>query len=43
MSARSCFDTNVLVYADDKDAPAAKQRCALELVAELRNGSGVAR
>ena len=42
MSARSFFDTNVLVYADDKDAPAAKQRSALELVAEHRRaGTGV--
>jgi predicted nucleic acid-binding protein len=35
MSARSFFDTNVLVYADDKAAPA-KQRRALELVADHR-------
>jgi len=42
MSARSFFDTNVLVYADDKDAPPAKQRCAVELVAEHRRaGTGV--
>ena len=41
MSARSFFDTNVLVYADDKSAPA-KQRRALELVAEHRRaGTGV--
>lgn len=41
MSTRSFFDTNVLVYADDKAAPA-KQRRALELVAEhRRNGTGV--
>jgi predicted nucleic acid-binding protein len=41
MSARSFFDTNVLVYADDKGAPA-KQRRALELVAEHRRArSGV--
>jgi predicted nucleic acid-binding protein len=41
MSARSFFDTNVLVYADDKAAPA-KQRRALELVAEHRRaGTGV--
>jgi predicted nucleic acid-binding protein len=41
MSARSFFDTNVLVYADDKAAPA-KQRRALELVAEHRlAGTGV--
>ena len=41
MSARSFFDTNVLVYADDKAAPA-KQRRALELVAEhWRAGTGV--
>ena len=35
MSARSFFDTNVLVYADDKATPA-KQRRALDLVAEHR-------
>ena len=35
MAARSFFDTNVLVYADDKAAPA-KQRRAIELVAEHR-------
>lgn len=35
MSARSFFDTNVLIYADDKAAPA-KQRTALDLVAEHR-------
>jgi predicted nucleic acid-binding protein len=35
MSARSFFDTNVLVYADDKAAPA-KQRRAIDLVAEHR-------
>ena len=41
MSARSFFDTNVLVYADDKAAPA-KQRRALELIAEHRRaGTGV--
>ncbi len=41
MSARSFFDTNVLVYADDKAAPA-KQRRAIELVAEHRRaGTGV--
>jgi len=41
MSARSFFDTNVLVYADDKAAPA-KQRRALELAAEhRRSGTGV--
>src|ERR1700682_5045634 len=41
MSARSFFDTNVLVYADDKATPA-KQRRALELVAEHRRaGTGV--
>lgn len=33
MPARSFFDTNVLIYADDKAAPA-KQRRALELVAD---------
>jgi len=41
MSARSFFDTNVLVYTDDKAAPA-KQRRAIELVAEHRRaGTGV--
>ena len=35
MSARSFFDTNVLVYADDKAAPA-KQRRALAVIAEHR-------
>ena len=35
MSVRSFFDTNVLIYADDKAAPA-KQRRALELLAEHR-------
>jgi predicted nucleic acid-binding protein len=35
MRARSFFDTNVLVYADDKAAPA-KQRRALHLIAEHR-------
>jgi predicted nucleic acid-binding protein len=37
MSARSFFDTNVLIYPDDKAAPA-KQRRALELLAEHRRG-----
>jgi len=41
MSARSFFDTNVLVYADDNAAPA-KQRRAVDLVAEHRGaGTGV--
>jgi predicted nucleic acid-binding protein len=41
MTARSFFDTNVLVYADDR-ASAAKQRRAIELVAEHRRaGTGV--
>ena len=35
MPARSFFDTNVLVYADDK-AVVTKQRRAIELVAEHR-------
>jgi len=35
MPARSFFDTNVLIYADDKAFPA-KQRKALDLVAEHR-------
>ena len=41
MSGRSFFDTNVLVYSDDGDAPS-KQTRALELIAEhRRNRSGV--
>jgi predicted nucleic acid-binding protein len=41
MAARSFFDTNVIVYSDDKSAPA-KQRRALELLAEHRRaGTGV--
>ncbi|MGB8916021.1 MAG: PIN domain-containing protein [Candidatus Sulfotelmatobacter sp.] len=41
MPARSFFDTNVLLYADDKAAPA-KQKRALALVAEHRRaGTGV--
>jgi predicted nucleic acid-binding protein len=41
MAARSFFDTNVLIYTDDKAAPA-KQRRALDLVAEHRRaGTGV--
>ena len=35
MRARTFFDTNVLVYTDDKAAPA-KQRRALDLIAEHR-------
>ena len=35
MSDRSFFDTNILIYTDDKATPA-KQRRALELVAEHR-------
>ena len=35
MPVRSFFDPNVLIYADDKAAPA-KQRKALDLVAEHR-------
>ena len=41
MNARSFFDTNVLLYADDESAPA-KQRCSRDLVAEhRRSGTGV--
>jgi predicted nucleic acid-binding protein len=41
MNVRSFFDTNVLVYADDKASPA-KQRRAIALVAEQRRaGTGV--
>jgi predicted nucleic acid-binding protein len=35
MPVRSFFDTNVLIYADDRGTPA-KQRRALELIAEHR-------
>jgi len=35
MSVRSFFDTNVLIYADDKGAPA-KQRRSLDLIEEHR-------
>jgi predicted nucleic acid-binding protein len=37
MSARSFFDTNILVYSDDDDAPA-KQQLARDLVYEHRRG-----
>ena len=41
MPLRSFFDTNVLIYADDKAAPA-KQRRAVDLVIEHRRaGTGV--
>jgi len=41
MSARSYFDTNVLVYTDDKATPT-KRRKALALVTEhRRSGTGV--
>jgi predicted nucleic acid-binding protein len=41
MSVRSFFDTNILIYADDKSAPA-KQKRALDLVAAHRRaGTGV--
>lgn len=41
MSVRSFFDTNILVYSDDKAAPA-KQGRAVELIAEHRRaGTGV--
>jgi predicted nucleic acid-binding protein len=35
MPTRSFFDTNILIYTDDKAAPA-KQRRALDLIAEHR-------
>lgn len=35
MTDRSFFDTNILVYADDKGAPA-KQRRSIELVTQQR-------
>lgn len=37
MSARSFLDTNILVYTDDRSAPA-KRRRSIELVAEHRRG-----
>ena len=41
MSARSFFDTNVLLYTDDADAPD-KRRVALDLLAQhRRDGTGV--
>jgi len=41
MSARSFFDTHILVYADDAATPG-KQRRAVELIAEHRRaGTGV--
>ena len=41
MSVRSFFDTNILVYADDKAAPA-KRRRSIDLIAEHRRArSGV--
>lgn len=41
MSVRSFFDTNILVYADDKSTPS-KQKRAIELVAQHRRaGTGV--
>ena len=41
MPARSFFDSNILIYTDDHDAPS-KQAHALEVVAEARrNGIGV--
>ena len=41
MPVRSFFDTNILVYADDKAAPA-KQRRSIDLIAEHRRArSGV--
>jgi predicted nucleic acid-binding protein len=41
MSARSFFDTNILVYTDDKGSPA-KQKIALDLVSQhRRDGTGV--
>ena len=41
MTARSFFDTNVIIYGDDKSEPAKRQR-ALALLAEHRRaGTGV--
>ena len=40
MNVRSFFDTNILVYSDDKDSPS-KQRRAVELIAQhLERGTG---
>ncbi|HET6411002.1 MAG TPA: hypothetical protein VFG53_03000 [Anaeromyxobacter sp.] len=38
MTTRSFFDTNVLVYTDDKSSPA-KQSAAMELLAVHRRAS----
>ncbi len=38
MNARSFFDTNVVVYTDDRSAPA-KQRRAIDLVAQHRRSA----
>lgn len=43
MSGRSFFDSNLLVYTDDQDAPE-KQRIALHLIstASISSTSGIA-
>lgn len=41
MSARSFFDTNVLLYADDKSAPAKQQRSRDLMAQHWRSGTGV--
>jgi predicted nucleic acid-binding protein len=42
MNVRSFFDTNILVYADDKDSPPTKRRRATDLITEhLGLGTGV--
>ncbi len=41
MSARSFFDTNVLLYADDESAPAKQRRSRTLLAEHRRSGTGV--
>lgn len=41
MPARSFFDTNVLLYADDKAAPAKQSRALVLLAEHRRAGTGV--
>jgi len=41
MSVRSFFDTNILVYTDDEDAPAKQERAIDLLAVHRRDGTGV--
>lgn len=41
MSARSFLDSNVLIYTDDGDAPAKRQRALDLLAGHRRDGTGV--